>query len=94
MGAKEVTAEVTDVNEVRLWPEKPPSSTRRTALATYTWSLEGADAGDFDAFSISGGELAFKSAPDYENPADADVDNDLHGDGGSRLTGPTWTPMT
>ena len=37
-----------------------------------TWSLEGADAGDF---TISGGMLSFRSAPDYENPADADTDN-------------------
>ena len=36
------------------------------------WSLEGDDAGDF---SISGGMLSFRSAPDYENPADADMDN-------------------
>ena len=53
------------------------------AVATYmasgpdasmaTWSLEGADAGDFDI--SSGGELTFVSAPDYENPADADMDN-------------------
>ena len=38
-----------------------------------TWTLEGADAGEFDI--SSGGELTFVSAPDYENPADADMDN-------------------
>ena len=50
--------------------------------ASATWSLEGADAGDFRI--SSSGELTFVSAPDYENPADADMDNDLHGHGGSR----------
>ena len=53
------------------------------AVATYmvsgpdasmaTWSLEGDDAGDFEI--SSSGELTFVSAPDYENPADADMDN-------------------
>ena len=53
------------------------------AVATYvalgpdadmvTWTHEGADAGEFDI--SSGGELTFVSAPDYENPADADMDN-------------------
>ena len=51
-------------------------------LATYTasgadasgarWSLEGADAGDFN---ISSGILAFRSTPNYENPADSNSDN-------------------
>ena len=41
--------------------------------ASATWSLEGADAGDF-AIS-SAGELTFVSSPDYEMPADADADN-------------------
>ena len=36
------------------------------------WTLEGDDAGEF---SIRGGMLSFRSAPDYENPADADMDN-------------------
>ena len=42
-----------------------------------TWlpgTLEGADAGYF-AISSSG-ELTFKTAPDYENAADADMDNE------------------
>ena len=53
-----------------------------TAVATYTatdpegasliWSLSGDDAGDF---SITGGALAFKTAPDFETEADADTDN-------------------
>ena len=52
------------------------------AVATYmasgpdasmaTWSLEGDDAGDF---SITNGMLMFMTAPDYEMPADADMDN-------------------
>ena len=38
-----------------------------------TWTLEGADAGVFDI--SSDGVLTFVSAPDYEIPADADMDN-------------------
>ena len=37
------------------------------------WTLEGDDAGDFDI--SNSGELTFMSAPNYENPADADMDN-------------------
>ena len=40
--------------------------------ASATWSLSGADAGDF---TITGGVLRFRSVPDYERPADADTDN-------------------
>ena len=53
-----------------------------TAVATYraagpdaasaTWSLSGADAGDF---TITGGVLRFRSVPNFERPADADTDN-------------------
>ncbi len=53
-----------------------------TAVATYTaagpnaamamWSLSGYDA---EGFTIAGGELAFMSAPDFENPADMGGDN-------------------
>ena len=53
------------------------------SVATYTatgpdadrasWSLEGADVGDFRI--SSGGMLTFRSSPDYENPMDADMDN-------------------
>ena len=56
---------------------------RRDAVATYmasgpesadaSWTLGGDDAGDFNI--SSSGELTFKSAPDYENAADADTDN-------------------
>ena len=52
------------------------------AVATYTaagpdaasasWSLSGADE---DAFDITGGELTFKSSPDFEAPGSADGDN-------------------
>ena len=41
--------------------------------ASATWTLEGADAGDFRI--SSGGMLTFRSSPDYENPMDADMDN-------------------
>ena len=54
-----------------------------TAVATYTasgpdaastrWSLSGTDAGRFSI--SSGGALSFRTAPDYENPADANTDN-------------------
>ncbi|MCY4581237.1 MAG: cadherin domain-containing protein [Chloroflexi bacterium] len=54
-----------------------------TAVATYravgpdaasaTWSLSGDDAGDFRISSA--GVLTFRTAPDYEAPADADTDN-------------------
>ena len=37
-----------------------------------TWTLEGDDAG---AFTIRGGVLEFMTSPDYEMPADADMDN-------------------
>ena len=57
---------------------------RRDAVATYSatgpesanasWTLSGDDAGDFDI--SSSGELTFVSAPDYENAADADGDNE------------------
>ncbi|HCB34046.1 MAG TPA: hypothetical protein DEP69_02410, partial [Acidimicrobiaceae bacterium] len=43
-----------------------------TADADIDWTLSGADAALFD---IAGGELRFRSAPDYENAGDADGDN-------------------
>ena len=43
-----------------------------TNAASATWSLEGADAGDF---TISGGMLRFVTSPNYEMPADANEDN-------------------
>ena len=49
------------------------------------WSLSGADAEDF---TIVGGELAFKSSPNYESPGDEGADNiynvTLQASGGSR----------
>ena len=57
--------------------EHPENSTN---VATYTasgadsvqWSLSGDDAADFN---IRGGQLTFRTSPDYEDPADADMDN-------------------
>ena len=57
--------------------EHPENSTN---VATYTasgadsvqWSLLGDDAGDFN---INGGQLTFRTSPDYEDPADANTDN-------------------
>ena len=49
------------------------------AGANLTWSLEGADAGDFTLIknSMTGnGELKFMNVPNYEAPADAGVNND------------------
>ena len=58
-----------------------------TALATYaatepeeedmTWSLSGADAGQFNISNEVGtaGQVTFKAQPDFEDPADADTDN-------------------
>ena len=39
---------------------------------TLTWSVSGADAGDF---TIVGGELKFRVVPDYESPADSGGNN-------------------
>ena len=43
------------------------------ANGTATWSLTGVDSDDFSI--SSSGALTFLSAPDYENPGDADMDN-------------------
>ena len=43
-----------------------------TGDAVTTWTLEGADAGDF---TIPGGMLRFMSSPNYEMPMDADTNN-------------------
>ena len=78
MEMMDVTVMVTDVVELGTL-EGDASHTyaedRTDAVGTYTtmggdgstvaWSLGGADADDF---SIDGGVLAFKAAPDYENP--------------------------
>ena len=57
--------------------------------STITWTLGGTDSGDFD---IIGGVLTFKSAPDYERPADSGRNNEysiqIRANDGS-LTG-TW----
>ena len=87
MGTKEVTVEVTDVNEAPVVAGKASIEYEENATSTVTtytapdpdegaeivWSLSGDDAGDF---TIAGGELAFKSAPDFEMPADMDGDNE------------------
>ena len=39
-----------------------------------TWSLSGADAGDLE-ITRDGGLLTFKNEPNFESPADADMDN-------------------
>ena len=85
MGEVAVTVTVTNVGELGMVSgddtvDYPENGT--DAVATYTadgpdaasatWSLSGDDAGDF---TITGGVLAFRSAPDHESPADADGDN-------------------
>ena len=47
--------------------------TAPTAITNATWNLSGTDAGDFSI--SSGGVLSFRTAPDFENPADANRDN-------------------
>ena len=47
--------------------------TYKTQITNPTWSLSGADAGDFSI--TNGGVLSFRVAPDYESPADANRDN-------------------
>ncbi|MDE0138764.1 MAG: cadherin domain-containing protein [bacterium] len=82
---REVTVTVTNVNEALSLSgpdevDKPEGSD--TSVATYTandpeglaitWSLTGTDAADF---TLTDGVLAFKSAPNYDSPKDADTDN-------------------
>ena len=43
-----------------------------SGAASVQWSLLGDDAGDFN---INGGQLTFRTSPDYEDPADANTDN-------------------
>ena len=45
------------------------------ANSTITYTLSGTDAADFDINSASGA-ISFVSAPDFEDPADADTDNE------------------
>ena len=83
-----VTISLTNVNEdpVLTSPptalSKPENSTAVHEYAAtdvdagtvFSWSLTGADAGDF---SIStSGVLTFSSAPDFENPIDSNTDNE------------------
>ena len=81
-----VTVTVADVDEpleVRGPTAVDYAENRTDAVATYTarnadgpvtWSLSGDDAGKF---SISNsGELSFNTPPDYEDPTDADGEND------------------
>ena len=81
-----VTVTVTGVDEAPSIDSGPATKSYAendtAAVATYaasdpennaiTWSLAGADAGDF---TISDGELSFNSTPDFEAPADANTDN-------------------
>ena len=85
----DVVVTVTDHNESvepTISARRPPATYRENGTSTvYTfrasdpqrgviaWSLQGDDRGDF---SISeSGQLTFTIAPDFENPADADLDN-------------------
>ena len=43
-----------------------------SGAASVQWSLLGVDAGDFN---INGGQLTFRTSPDYEDPEDANTDN-------------------
>ena len=82
-----VTIKVTNVNESPVVTGKSSINYAENGTGTVasytaadpekseiTWSLSGID---MSAFSISdGGELTFSSPPDYEDPADADTDNE------------------
>ena len=86
----EITINVTDVDELGTLAGDTNvtyAEDRTDAVGTYavrggdgtstvTWSLEGADAGQFtlDGTGMSR-TLMFSSAPDFETPADADGDN-------------------
>ena len=84
MDTQDVTVTVTDVSELGMLEGMESISYAENgtdAVGTYTtsgpdtatWSLEGADAEDFNI--SSGGSLAFKTSPDFEAPADADTNN-------------------
>ena len=56
----------------------PEASGTACGAATCAWSLEGADAGDFEIGNQTAGtlgQLTFETAPNYESPADANGDN-------------------
>ena len=47
------------------------------AASTFTWSLSGADRGDFNMDGNGNtGELTFRNTPDHESPADSNRDNE------------------
>ena len=84
MDTQDVTVTVTDVGELGMLEGMESISYAENgtdAVGTYTtsgsdtatWSLEGADAEDFNI--SSGGELTFNTSPDFEAPADADTNN-------------------
>ena len=57
-------------------PDACDQTTGRDSVCT--WSLEGDDASLFEISNeaaAANGQLSFKNAPDFENPADADMDN-------------------
>ena len=82
-----VTVSITDVNEAPTvsgdgdiaYAENDTANVATYSVAdpdagsTHTWSVSGDDASSFDI--DSSGVLTFKTAPDYENPADADTNN-------------------
>ena len=81
MDTKDVTVMVTDVEELgRLSGHSSPNyeEGREDAVATYTasgpdtatWSLEGTDRG---YFTLTGGVLEFRNAPNYEMPRNRSV---------------------
>ena len=53
------------------------TATDTAASTTFTWTLEGVDAGDF---IIDAGELKFASVPDYEVPTDTPSTGQTEGD--------------
>ena len=84
----DVTINLTNVNEGPMLTSPPTAlsvpenstavhsyaATDPDAGTVFSWSLSGADAGDF---SIStSGVLTFSSAPDFENPIDSNTDNE------------------
>ena len=53
-------------------------SARNYGTGSLSWSVSGTDAGDFDITTDNSGRglLTFRSAPDFESPADSDGGND------------------
>ena len=85
-GSHAVTVTVGDVNEISGSATITQPENFEDILATYTaggtgdltvvpiWRLTGTDSGDFTI--REGGELAFRSIPDHERPADSNRDNE------------------